>query len=846
MNRRAVALVVVLVVVAAACTSASQSTTTTAPEGAVDPRATSLFDSLPSSQTVQDFVIHLDLSVQSTAGTVSFYEDVLAHAFSDAGTGVDLDGGFVLKPVNSLEGKAIDAAGATLPSIRVDYGLISLTPESLASDMSAMAQAIEQTVNPEAHAGLTEPGSGQASLLVEIITADLSMARTHIGPGDKTAVDLSALTSVVPGDRVTAAYFFGQTRPGDPRLEAGMSPYELFVFRWNLGLISILGNSQGTQVVTDDTLEAIAGSTILTRRGKEALLGFGFLEAAVAVENVSDKVKKGEVVSIPSDSETHWYLTPHGMDGFTNVHICSDGGCNQPLKMRSELVTPFIRLNYGLVGCSAVAGVLNAANAHGGVTPEDLEEIGDILRATKGTGEGQTTATQPQDETSPSTEDPNTEPSDPPGPVSCVPPEGDGMPPPPPSPPAGIWHGDVHVATFDGLGYDNQAVGEFLAFDNRELQVQVRLGPVENSQGASIVTAVAARVGDHTVSLHPIGETWIDGDLVVLERGIPTTLGNAEILRSASQWILAASDGTIVQIDDNIAGTTDSMVVRIIPSQSPSIGMLGSPDGNPDNDLITREGELVEPHVRFDLEAFHSRYVDSWRITQDESIFHYQPGETTDTFLIEGFPNSWLTVRDLSEQQRADGERICREMGVTRSDIIDSCVFDVGLTGNAGFAFHSYVAQSSTAELVSGTSAVEQGDAKAELSIGSLKLDLDQDSAASWQCQADEETFWVLASYVESKGTLELTVQYADADASGSGEPRLDLTLFLDGSPYAWLVPWSEVPTGSLDSATLQGNTLTANGLAFLKASPEQDLSLLSVIPESDWQSFSLQVTCDQ
>lgn len=307
---------------------------------------------------------------------------------------------------------------------------------------------------------------------------------------------------------------------------------------------------------------------------------------------------------------------------------------------------------------------------------------------------------------------------EPPGPISCTDPEAD------PSP-TGTTFGDVHVATFDGLGYDNHAVGEFLVFDNGGIVVQMRLEPVENSQGASIVTAVAIQVDGHSVSLHPIGRTWIDGNEVSLERGIPYPLGSAEILRSSSRWVVATADGTVIHASDNIAGTTDSLVLMIRPSAVPSIGMFGSPDGDPDNDLVTRGGSQIEPHVRFDFETFHTNYIDSWRIAQDESLFHYESGETTDSFLIEGWPHTWMTVAGLEPLQRSEAEQICRDTGVTREDLLLACIFDVGVTGEPGYAYQTFVVQANTPDLTLPSTPVENDpDASGVFAIGNLSFDL--------------------------------------------------------------------------------------------------------------------------
>ncbi len=54
-------------------------------------------------------------------------------------------------------------------------------------------------------------------------------------------------------------------------------------------------------------------------------------------------------------------------------------------------------------------------------------------------------------------------------------------------------------------------------------------------------------------------------------------------------------------------------------------GLLGSNDGNPANDLTDREGKVCAADDAPGISAF----VESWRVTDAESLFTYAPGEST-------------------------------------------------------------------------------------------------------------------------------------------------------------------------------------------------------------------------
>ena len=78
----------------------------------------------------------------------------------------------------------------------------------------------------------------------------------------------------------------------------------------------------------------------------------------------------------------------------------------------------------------------------------------------------------------------------------------------------GSYSGDPHTRTVDGTSYDFQAVGEFtLLRDGDRMEIQVRQSPVATQNPitdlhrltscVSVITAVAARLGRHQISLQP-------------------------------------------------------------------------------------------------------------------------------------------------------------------------------------------------------------------------------------------------------------------------------------------------------------------------------------------------------
>ena len=108
------------------------------------------------------------------------------------------------------------------------------------------------------------------------------------------------------------------------------------------------------------------------------------------------------------------------------------------------------------------------------------------------------------------------------------------------------------------------------------------------------------------------------------------------------------------------------------------------------------DGQQLDPTIETDHEAFNTRYIDSWRISQDESFFHYEPGESTSTFQIDDYPPQPFSLDDIPAGDRDDAERICRELGITREDLLPACICDVALTEDPLFASASFTVQTNT------------------------------------------------------------------------------------------------------------------------------------------------------
>jgi hypothetical protein len=120
-------------------------------------------------------------------------------------------------------------------------------------------------------------------------------------------------------------------------------------------------------------------------------------------------------------------------------------------------------------------------------------------------------------------------------------------------------------------------------------------------------------------------------------------------------------------------------------------GILGNLDGNRQNDIQIRGGDLITPPASLDqLKSFG----DSWRLSEDESLFR-DPLSTNDTAESAG-P---LTISDLDPNDRAEAQDACEGAGVTDPLALHNCTYDVTVTGDETFIESAQTFQEDTEDV---------------------------------------------------------------------------------------------------------------------------------------------------
>jgi len=279
----------------------------------------------------------------------------------------------------------------------------------------------------------------------------------------------------------------------------------------------------------------------------------------------------------------------------------------------------------------------------------------------------------------------------------------------------GANDGDPHLTTVDGVHYDFQSAGEFVSLrDGNGLEIQTRQTPIATTfnPGAnpytglatcvSLNSAVAARVGTRRVTYQPnISGVPDPSGLQLRVDGVLTPLPASGIdLGDDGRVAKAAGGGIEVHFpDDTVLYATPGwwasqdkwyLNVHVYHTRATQ-GILGSlapnswlPALSDGSSLGPKPGALHQRYV--DL---YQKFADSWRVTDQTSLFDYAPGTSTATFTLGSWPMEnppcvIPQVRPVEPVSLDVARNACRE--IAGKNMHADCVFDVRVTGEPGFA----------------------------------------------------------------------------------------------------------------------------------------------------------------
>lgn len=187
-------------------------------------------------------------------------------------------------------------------------------------------------------------------------------------------------------------------------------------------------------------------------------------------------------------------------------------------------------------------------------------------------------------------------------------------------------HGDVHIFTPDGLTYDFQAGGEFVlvASEDGSVAVHTRQTVHEEDPSVSSNTAVAFQVGSDVVEFYSdkAGQRlYVNGEATAMPGAELSLPGGGAIVPdgegSSGPRFLVYWEGEVFTARVNLYEAFLNVGVDAAEGGRYS-GLIGDLDGNPDNDMLPRDGTalICAPASVDQLLAFG----DSWRLTSEETL----------------------------------------------------------------------------------------------------------------------------------------------------------------------------------------------------------------------------------
>jgi hypothetical protein len=240
--------------------------------------------------------------------------------------------------------------------------------------------------------------------------------------------------------------------------------------------------------------------------------------------------------------------------------------------------------------------------------------------------------------------------------------------------------GDPHYLTRDGTGYSSQAVGEFvLATGTKGRQMQARHQRWNDSNYVSSITAIAFLVGETPIEVRLDGTVLMDGRAAPnhpMTQGEIPGGGVLGVWRSDSKLVSVVvvwPDISVAWVSVNKTWLDFHLQWRsAAPEQR---GLLGSNDDDAANDLTDRNGKVASATNDTEVAAF----VNSWRVTSEESLFTYGPNETTATYTDLDFPKD-----NAPTAHTALAEECCGSLPAGFAK--EKCLYDVSVTGDRSFA----------------------------------------------------------------------------------------------------------------------------------------------------------------
>lgn len=280
------------------------------------------------------------------------------------------------------------------------------------------------------------------------------------------------------------------------------------------------------------------------------------------------------------------------------------------------------------------------------------------------------------------------------------------------NPDGGFTFGDPHIRSLDATSkdkrghYDIHAIGEFVLFHDKYVEVQTRHSEASEASVNSAfhvqTPAVDIQIDRSEGTNDPVlringkkalvlrGSTqsfnYISGDvqsttklLIRGEVGVTTSMAfSLDIKTKVGSEIYAHRIIMTVHLADGGQQFLQSFVIPPDQFRGMTSGFLGDFDGNPDNDWkVPYQVEPVETVEEF---------AEAWRLTAEESAFLYD--DLVDGSQFTNLEFKPKTISSYPEYERSEARKLCKQVGVVDA-VLDQCIFDV-LVGGESYGKSGY------------------------------------------------------------------------------------------------------------------------------------------------------------
>jgi Putative Ig domain/Domain of unknown function (DUF4114)/von Willebrand factor type D domain len=199
---------------------------------------------------------------------------------------------------------------------------------------------------------------------------------------------------------------------------------------------------------------------------------------------------------------------------------------------------------------------------------------------------------------------------------------------------------------------------------------------------ASANAAIAIKIGGQRIALYANQpqKLVINGTATTLPNGGLYAAGQNLITRQGNQYSIITANNDLILVNDR--GTFLNINLGLADNRKGKVvGLLGNFNDNRNDDFALRNGTAIGNTIT--NQQLYGDYGNSWRITQETSLFDYAAGTSTATFTDLTFPRNIVTINTLTPQQRAAAEQIARAAGITAPDVLEDAIVDIFLTNGA-------------------------------------------------------------------------------------------------------------------------------------------------------------------